>query len=118
MWSEDQGSDQFGGGKPMEDKEVDKYMNDIRGYHDRMKKGGFNTDFNDTFGDGGAFPKTKRRPVDLGSLTIKVVGNGYTVTSQETGDRLFVFDDMEKLQEFIKEALSPTEEQQDFIEEV
>lgn len=63
-------------------------------------------------------PKAKRKPENLSNITIKPVANGYIVTSTETGDRMFVFPDMESLKSFIENALAPTGEQKDFIDAV
>ena len=107
----------------MEDKykDTESYMKELGKVLDRMDRGGFMLDSGGLPSDTFARPDRrgpKKRPVDLDSINIKVVGNGYIVTSAETGDRLFVFDDMEKLKEFIENSLAATEEQQDFIDEV
>ena len=67
-----------------------------------------------------AMPRKKKytKPENLNDALIKPVSNGYMVTTSSlTGDQ-FVFGDIDKALEFIKNGLKPTREQEAFLEKV
>lgn len=61
---------------------------------------------------------TKAKKLELDDATIIPVANGYVVKSTSTGKELFVFEDLEKVNEFIRAKLKPTAEQSAFLDKV
>lgn len=59
--------------------------------------------------------KKSIKPHDLNDVTIAPVANGWVVTSTGTGKEMFVFEDMEKMFDFIRTSLKPTGEQSAFV---
>ena len=57
-------------------------------------------------------PATKRgvapKPTTLSDMSVKPVANGYTVTSTSVKGDIYVFDDIEKVFEFMRAKLDPT----------
>jgi hypothetical protein len=62
--------------------------------------------------------KRKKKATELEDVTITPVANGYTVTSRTTGRETFVFNDFDKMTEFIQVALKPTTETKLFVDSI
>ena len=60
--------------------------------------------------------KLKAKAMD--DATITPVANGWVVQSSTTGKNMYVFEDMDKMFEFVRNALKPTTEQSDFLNKV
>ena len=64
-------------------------------------------------------PKKLKLPSELADVSIVPALNGYMVTSTTTGKQgVFVFEDLDKVFEFIKQSLKPTSEQAQFLDNV
>lgn len=62
--------------------------------------------------------KNKAKAVGLNDVKIIPVANGYIVTSTTTGSEMFVFEELDKVFEFVRVKMKPTGEQTDFLESV
>ena len=60
----------------------------------------------------GRSPKAKK---DFNDVTIVPVLNGYIINSTTTGKEVYVFEDLEKVFEFIRVKLKPTAENAEFL---
>lgn len=54
---------------------------------------------------------SKVKAKDFEDVTVTPVANGWVVTSSTTGKNMFVFEDMDKMFDFIRIGLKPTNEQ-------
>ena len=63
-------------------------------------------------------PRKTKTPSELADATIAPVSNGYIVQSTSTGKSLYVFDDLDKVFDFVRTALKPTEDQERFLKKI